>query len=74
MRSIDVIIKKTALFSIGALVGAFSQRWLAGFLKNRMWATIFGLVVVMAGAYIDNEYASEILIGFGLNYVAKLLG
>jgi len=73
MASLNKVLEDTALFSIGALAGAYSERFLLGFLKSKLIAMIFGLIVVALGIYVDNNYAEKLLIGFGLPYVALLL-
>ena len=63
------ILKDVAIVGIGALAGGFAEKFLAGFLKSKLFALLFGIIVLVAGAYIDNKMARDFLYGFGAVYV-----
>ena len=73
MASWENILKDVAVVGIGALAGSFSERFLLKFLKSKLYALLFGLVILVAGAYMDNKMAKEFLYGFGAVYVGMYL-
>ena len=73
MAKLESALKDTAVVAIGALAGGVSIKYLAGFLKSKIFMSLFGVLVIIAGAYIDHEILGEFLIGFGAPYVAMLL-
>jgi len=70
--SMESILKEVAIFAVGALAGGFSEKYLAGMLKSRLFILLFGILAMVAGAYMGGTIG-KILLGFGAPYVATFV-
>jgi len=66
----EEIFKEAVLFSVGALAGAYIEPMIN---LSKLYKAILGFLIVMVGVYIDHDGWEDIVVGFGLPFIAAYL-